>query len=147
MLDAVNDNRSIEIDHIDDPLGSQKVRAPEQEQRFEPEIERIAMDRLIDREAERLDVSVMAIDVVVLVGVAVAGRSVFMIVRLGIGLRLEPVLHVEALGLRVVKTGIEQRCRIYDAVFCNDLRSCGVQAPQTVLQSAQDIEVDEIGLG
>ena len=67
VLDAVNDNRSIEIDHIDESLGSQKVRAPEQEQRFEPEIERIAMDRLIDREAERLDVSVMAIDVVVLV--------------------------------------------------------------------------------
>ena len=31
VLDAVNDNRSIEIDHIDDSLGSQKVRAPEQE--------------------------------------------------------------------------------------------------------------------
>ena len=48
VLDAVNDNRPIEIDHVDDALGSQKVRAPEQEQRFEPEIVRIAMDRLID---------------------------------------------------------------------------------------------------
>ena len=75
------------------------------------------MDRLIDREADRLDVSVMAIDVVVLMGVAVISRSVFMIVRLGIGFRLEPILHVEALGLRVVKTGIEQRCRIHGAVF------------------------------
>ena len=117
MLNAVNNYRSIETDDIDDSLGPQKVRAPEQEQRFEPEIERIAMDRLIDRQAERLDVSVMAIDVVVLVGVAVPGRSVFMIVRPAIGLRLEPVLHVEALGLRVVKTGIEQRCRVHDAVF------------------------------
>ena len=79
------------------------------------------MDRLIDREAERLDVSVMAIDAVVLVGVAVTGRSVFVIVELGIGLRPEPVLYVEVLGLWVVKAGIEQRCRIYDAVFCNDL--------------------------
>ena len=116
VLDAVNDNRSVEIDHIDDSLGPQKVRAPEQEQRFEPEIERIAMDRLIDREAHRLDVSVMAIDVVVLVGVAVASRSVFMIVRLGVGFGLEPVLHVEVLGLWVVKAGIEQQFRIDSTV-------------------------------
>lgn len=96
VLNAVNNYRPIEIDYVDDAFDAQKVRAPEQEQRFEPEIEHIAVDRLIDREADRLDVSVMAIDVVVLmgVGVAVISRSVFMIVRLGIGLRLEPVLHI-----------------------------------------------------
>ena len=89
----------------------------------------------------------MAIDVVVLMGVTAPGRSVAMTVRLAIGFRLQPVLHVGALGPRVEKTGIEEQCRIDSTVLRDDLRGGRVQDPQTFLQSAQVIEVGEIGLG
>ena len=111
------------------------------------------MDRLVYRETDRFDMCIVAIDVVVMMGVmmmvlrvTVPPCSMLMVVRFDIGFRLQPVLDVEALGFRVVEAGMQQCPRIDGTVLRNDLRGCRVQGAKAILQSAQHIAIDEIGL-
>ena len=151
VLDAVDDHWSVEIHHIKDSLGSQKVGTSKYHQDFEPAIKRSTMDWLIEGEANRLYMRVVAIDVVVIMGVFVPCRSVSMveavIMRLSVSFRSEPILDIETFRFWIVMTSIEQLRWIDETILRNDLRGAGVQNPQPSLQFPMGIVLDEVRFG
>ena len=79
----------------------------------------------------------MAVDVVVMVVVLV----------LRVGFVAQPALHIEALGRRVVQTGVEQRVGMDCAELRPDDGGARVERPQAAFQRVQRIVLGEIALG
>ena len=146
VLDPVYDNGSVTFDHIEDSLNSQEIFTPKYNQRLKPGIQRIAEDWLIDRQANRLYMRIVPIDVIMIVRVVVAHVLmimivVVMIVRLRVSFRLEPILHVETFRFRIVKTRIEQRIWINSTFDSDDLRR-GTRASDT---AEEDVVACHVG--
>ena len=64
MLDAVNDDRALLADQVEDALHSQQVGAALAPQPAEPERDLLPVERRVEGEAEGADPAVVAVDVV-----------------------------------------------------------------------------------
>src|SRR5215211_7212278 len=118
MLHAVDYDRLVGVLDVQDALHAQEVGAAIGHQRIERRRHRRPAHRLVEGHAESLDAIVVAVDVVrvllavlvamamIVVAMAVMMMRVAAAVPVVVGLFVQPALHIGALGVGIVETGV-----------------------------------------
>jgi len=105
VLHAVNDRRPGKTLDIENALHAQQIGSPEGDKHIEPRLECVGVNWGVKRQTERADVFVVTVDVMSMVMMSVL-VMIFGGIRIGFG--IQPALHIEALALHIVETGVEE---------------------------------------
>ena len=152
VLDAVHRDRLLLAHHVQDALHAQQVLAAVARQRAHPQAERIPVDRLVERQAGGADAAVVAVDVrrparvfVIIMMIMAVMIMVMIVVMLLVGLRAQPVLHVDRLRRRIVETRAEQARRRDVAVAHVIHRRAGVERVEARVERGDRLRRRDVG--